>query len=109
MHSVDSDSFASASWWKWNSTMPIFLRAIVPALLVTLSLAVPVTARAQEQPSEDTWNNIKGDIFKDRPILDGAGLLTLGAARRVERHEAAAIVPIGMHVNLAGDDKRTLK
>src|SRR6202000_2003366 len=88
------------------STMPIFLRTIVPALLVTLSLAAPVTARAQEQPSEDTWNNIKGDIFKDRPILDGTGLVTLDAPRRAED---AAIVPIGMRVNLAGDDKRTLK
>src|ERR1700753_3574000 len=106
MHSVDSDSFASDSWWKWNSTMPIFLRTIVPALLVALSLAAPVTARAQEQPSEDTWNNIKGDIFKDRPILDGTGLVTLDAPRRAED---AAIVPIGMRVNLAGDDKRTLK
>ena len=86
--------------------MPIFLRAIVPALLVALSLAAPVTARAQEQPSEDTWNNIKGDIFKDRPILDGTGLVTLDAPRRAED---AAIVPIGMRVNLANDDKRTLK
>ena len=86
--------------------MPIFLRTIVPALLVALSLAAPVTARAQEQPSEDTWNNIKGDIFKDRPILDGTGLVTLDAPRRAED---AAIVPIGMRVNLGGDDKRTLK
>ena len=107
---ADSDSFGILSWWKWNSTMPIFLRAIVPILLAALCFAVPVTARAQgaapDQPSEATWNNIKGDIFRDRPILDGAGLVMLDAPRRAED---AAIVPIGMRVNFGGDDKRTLK
>ena len=90
--------------------MPIFLRAIVPILLAALCFAAPVTARAQgaapDQPSEATWNNIKGDIFRDRPILDGAGLVMLDAPRRAED---AAIVPIGMRVNFGGDDKRTLK
>ena len=107
---ADSDSFGILSWWKWNSTMPIFLRTIVPLLLAALCFAAPVTARAQgaapDQPSEATWNNIKGDIFKDRPILDGAGLVMLDAPRRAED---AAIVPIGMRVNFGGDDKRTLK
>jgi sulfur-oxidizing protein SoxY len=90
--------------------MSNFSRAIVPVLMAALCLALPVTARAQgaaqDQPSEETWNSIKGDIFKDRPILDGAGLVTLDAPRRAED---AAIVPIGMRVNLGGDDKRTLK
>ena len=67
-------------------------------------------ARAQaaggDQPSEETWNSIKGDIFKDRPILDGAGLVVLDAPKRAED---AAVVPIGMRVNFTGDDKRTLK
>jgi sulfur-oxidizing protein SoxY len=75
-------------------------------------LATPVVAHAQaagagqDQPSEETWNSIKGDIFKDRPILDGSGLVVLDAPKRAED---SAIVPIGMRVNLAGDDKRTLK
>ena len=90
--------------------MPIFLRAIVPVLLATLWLATPITARAQgasqDQPSEETWNSIKGDILKDRPVLDGTGLVVLDAPRRAED---AAVVPIGMRVNLGGDDKRTLK
>src|SRR6202051_14000 len=92
--------------------MSIFSRVIVPVLVAVLCLAWPPSARAQsataasEQPSEETWNSIKGDIFKDRPILDGAGLVVLDAPRRAED---AAIVPIGMRVNLAGDDKRTLR
>jgi len=90
--------------------MLICSRAIVPVLMAALCLAAPITAgaqdAAQDQPSEETWNSIRGDIFKDRPILDGAGLVVLDAPRRAED---AAVVPIGMHVNLGGDDKRTLK
>jgi sulfur-oxidizing protein SoxY len=78
--------------------------------MAALCFALPVTARAQgaaqDQPSEETWNNIKGDIFKDRPVLDGSGLVVLDAPRRAED---AAVVPIGMRVNLGDDDKRTLK
>jgi sulfur-oxidizing protein SoxY len=106
----DSVNFAAVSWWEWNSTMLNFPRLIVPVLLAALSLASPVIARAQgaaqDQPSEETWNSIKGDIFKDRPILDGAGLVVLDAPKRAED---AAVVPIGMSVNLGNDDKRTLK
>jgi sulfur-oxidizing protein SoxY len=85
-------------------------RMIIPALMAAFVIAAPLSARAQgaaqDQPSEETWNNIKGDIFKDRPILDGTGLVVLDAPRRAED---AAIVPIGMRVDFSGDDKRTLK
>ncbi len=92
--------------------MSIFSRVIVPVLVAVLCFAGPPAARAQsaatgtEQPPEETWNSIKGDIFKDRPIHDGAGLVILDAPRRAEN---SAVVPIGMRVNLAADDKRTLQ
>ncbi len=93
--------------------MSIFSRVIVPILMTALYFAGAPAARTQqavtagqEQPSEETWNSIKGDIFKDRPILDGSGLVILDAPRRAED---AAVVPIGMRVNLGGDDKRTLQ
>ena len=84
--------------------MSIFSRVIVPALMAALCVAAPAAAHAQaatagqDQPSEETWNSIKGDIFKDRPILDGSGLVMLDAPRRAED---AALVPIGMRVNFA--------
>jgi len=89
----------------------IFSRMIVPILLTAFYFAgVPAAfaqaAADQDQPSEETWNSIKGDIFKDRPILDGSGLVVLDAPRRAED---SALVPIGMHVNLGADDKRTLQ
>jgi sulfur-oxidizing protein SoxY len=92
--------------------MSIFSRVIVPALIAVVCLAGPSAVRAQsaaagsEQPSEEVWNSIKGDIFKDRPILDGAGLVILDAARRAED---SAVVPIGMRVNFTAGDKRTLQ
>jgi len=97
--------------------MSIFSRVMVPALMAALCLAGPLnlagsspsnaqTAANQDQPSEETWNSIKGDIFKDRAILDGSGLVVLDAPRRAED---AAVVPIGMRVNFSPDDKRTLQ
>src|SRR5580704_3711427 len=91
--------------------MSIFSRVIVAVLAGALYVAAPPVAIAQQpagqdQPSEETWNSIRGDIFKDRPILDGTGLVVLDAPRRAED---SAIVPIGMRVNLAADDKRTLQ
>jgi sulfur-oxidizing protein SoxY len=92
--------------------MSIFPKVIVPVLIAVVCFAGPPAARAQsaaagsEQPSEETWNSIKGDIFKDRPIRDGAGLVILDAPRRAED---AAVVPIGMRVNFAANDQRTLQ
>src|SRR5260370_9762338 len=68
--------------------------------------AQAASAAGQDQPSEETWNSIKGDIFKNRPILDGAGLVILDAPRRAED---SAIVPIGMRVDFAAADKRRRK
>src|ERR1700688_4035407 len=92
--------------------MSIFSGVIATGLMAALCLASPPAARAQaapagqEQPSEETWNSIKGDIFKDRPILDGSGLVILDAPRRAED---SAVVPIGMRVNFPADDKRALQ
>jgi sulfur-oxidizing protein SoxY len=90
--------------------MSVFSRVIVATLVGALYVVVAPVAVAQsagqDQPSEETWNSIRGDIFKDRPILDGTGLVVLDAPRRAED---SAIVPIGMRVNLVGDDKRRLQ
>jgi sulfur-oxidizing protein SoxY len=92
--------------------MSIFSRALVVALAVALTGAGAGLAHAQtaspaaDQPSEETWNSIKGDIFKNRPIEDGTGLVVLDAPRRAED---SALVPMGMRINLNGEDKRTLR
>jgi sulfur-oxidizing protein SoxY len=92
--------------------MSIFSRVIVAVLIAALHFAGAAASFAQnasaspDQPSEETWNSIKGDIFKDRPVLDGTGLVILDAPRRAED---SALVPIGMRISLADDDKRTLQ
>src|SRR5260221_14413816 len=48
----------------------------------------------------------QGRHLQKRPILDGSGLVILDAPRRAED---SAIVPVGMRVSLASDDKRTLQ
>lgn len=92
--------------------MANFVKTLCLSVMVVMGVAAASNARAEEpasapnQPSEETWNSIKGDIFKGRPILDGTGLVTLEAPRRAED---AAIVPIGMRVSLPADDKRSLR
>jgi sulfur-oxidizing protein SoxY len=54
-----------------------------------------------EQPSE-SWDVLKEQLFGDRPILDGTGMITLDAPYRAED---AAIVPIGLSVD-PGRDRR---
>ncbi len=49
------------------------------------------TALAENTPSEETWQSLKGDIVGDKDILDGTHLLTLEAPYRA--HDAA-IVPL---------------
>ena len=93
--------------------MSIFSRVTITMLTAAaLCVASASAAFAQaaaansDQPSEETWNNIKGDIFKDRAILDGTGFVILEAPKRAQD---AAIVPISMRVNLPADDTRTLQ
>jgi len=93
--------------------MSIFSKVTITMLTAAaLCVASASAAFAQaaaansDQPSEETWNNIKGDIFKDRAILDGTGFVILEAPKRAQD---AAIVPISMRVNLPADDTRTLQ
>jgi sulfur-oxidizing protein SoxY len=93
--------------------MSMFSRVTLAILTVAafcLAGASAVQAQAAsanaDQPSENSWNNIQGAIFKDRPILDGSGFVILDAPKRAQD---AAIVPIGMRVNLPADDPRTLQ
>jgi sulfur-oxidizing protein SoxY len=89
-----------------------FARTIVFAAMMALGSAAPRIALADDaapaktQPSEETWNSIRDDIFKGRPILDGAGIVALEAPYRAED---AAIVPITMKVDLPAGDKRVLR
>ena len=91
--------------------MSVFAQMLFFCATMALGVAVAPAARAQqsaaaEVPSEDTWNSIKGDIFKGRAVLDGAGIVSLEAPRRAED---AAVVPISMRINLSESDERSVR
>jgi sulfur-oxidizing protein SoxY len=69
-------------------------------LAVCISVSAPAPASASErataeQPSE-SWEFLKEQLFGDRPIHGGSGMISLDAPYRAED---AAIVPVGLSVN----------
>ena len=62
--------------------------AAVPVALLALSLTAPAWAAGED---ESRWNALRTMLFQDRPIHDGAEVLTLDAPYRA--HDAA-VVPI---------------
>lgn len=60
-------------------------------LAVVAGAALPMSLPAGA--AEDVWSDLKGDLFGDREILDGAGWLVLEAPYRAED---AAMVPISI-------------
>ena len=66
--------------------------------------ALPAAAAAPEP--EDAWPALADDIFKGRPLADGAGLVGLEMPVRAED---AAIVPVTMRITLPPGDTRQLK
>lgn len=61
--------------------------ALVVPLMFSLVPALPASA----QESEATWESMKFDIFRDKPIADGSSLMAMEAPMRAED---AAVVPI---------------
>ena len=57
-------------------------------------------ANAQKAPQADPWPELVANVFDDRPIADGAGVIALDAPYRAED---AAIVPISIRSELPAD------
>ncbi|GJD53217.1 hypothetical protein OPKNFCMD_5989 [Methylobacterium crusticola] len=74
-------------------------------VLAGLALAGAATAgrAADEARPETTWAELRPTIAGARPVLDGAGLLSLEAPRRAED---AAIVPVSVTIALPEGDPR---
>jgi sulfur-oxidizing protein SoxY len=75
------------------------------AIGLALCLAAgSVIAAAPE--SEDPWPDLARDIFKGRPLADGAGLISIEMPYRAED---AAIVPVTLRTTLPAGDTRAVK
>ena len=69
--------------------------------------ALTVSAYAQSAPKPDPWPDLVTNVFNDRPMQDGAGVLSLEAPVRAED---AALVPITIRSELpATSDLRIQK
>ena len=75
---------------------------LAAAFAAGLALAHPASAAE----ADDAWASLANDVFKGRPLVDGAGLVTLDMPARAED---AAIVPVTMRVTLPAGDTRELK
>lgn len=74
---------------KRRQTMPI-VATLCTILVCALIVADVPNVSAADRPSEETWNDIRGDIFGDGDIADGSHLMQLETPYRA--HDAA-IVP----------------
>ena len=66
-------------------------------IAVGLLLSLSGVANAQAAPKDDPWPFILTNVFDDRPIADGAGIIALDAPTRAED---AAIVPVTIRSDL---------
>src|SRR5262249_17312737 len=79
------------------------------ATLLTVALALCAGAgalRAATPEPEDPWPELARDIFKGRPLVDGAGVIAIEMPYRAED---AAIVPVTLRTALPAGDARTVK
>lgn len=82
------------------------MRSSLIAATLTAALIVS-TAHGQASPKSDPWPDLVTNVFDDRPMLDGAGVLSLEAPVRAED---AAIVPLTIRSELAtGSELRIRK
>jgi sulfur-oxidizing protein SoxY len=72
-------------------------------LAFVLGAGLPPAVAAEP---DDPWPNLARDIFKGRPLADGAGLLSIEMPYRAED---AAIVPVTLHTALPPGETRTVK
>src|SRR5438105_12965760 len=82
------------------------MRSMFVLGLVVSSLGGAPGSWAASPTPEEFWTELSGDVFKGRPLDDGAGLLALDMPYRAED---AAIVPLTVRATLPPGDPRRVK
>jgi Predicted secreted protein len=72
----------------------------------TLAAGLALAASSAQAGSDETWKGLVTDVFSDRPMQDGAGVITIDAPYRAED---AAIVPITLDFALPPGDARRIE
>lgn len=78
----------------------------VSGFVAALCISAIANAQAAGTDPEDPWPSLAYDIFKGRPLADGAGLLAIEMPARAED---AAIVPVTLRTALPAGDARHVK
>jgi sulfur-oxidizing protein SoxY len=73
----------------------VFSAAII-GLVMTVQLPAPAAAQSTQEDSNKLWDGLKRDVFGDRPIQLGTGLVTLVAPKRAQD---AGLVPIDITID----------
>jgi sulfur-oxidizing protein SoxY len=71
------------------------------AFAVAAVIATPVLAE-----TKDPWPDLARDVFDNRPLVDGAGMVSIEMPARADD---AALVPVSLKVKLPAGDARTVK
>ena len=74
------------------------------AAAIALGLGAPASAAAPEP--YDPWPGLVQDIFDSRPMLDGAGIVSIDMPARADD---AAIVPVTLRATLPPGDSRRVR
>jgi sulfur-oxidizing protein SoxY len=81
-----------------NALRPIFIAGLLTAMLAAGTLA------KADQAANDPWPDLAREVFKNRPLADGTGLIGLDMPYRAED---AAVVPLTVRTTVpAGDSRR---
>jgi sulfur-oxidizing protein SoxY len=73
---------------------------------LALAIGLAGAAHAQSPTPPDPWPSLVGDLFHDRPMQNGDGLIALAAPYRAED---AAVVPMTLGFALPAGDTRQVK
>ena len=81
----------------------ITIRVLGLAALVAAALSHPTLSLAAAPEPYDPWPGLVQDLFNNRPMEDGAGIIALEMPYRAED---AAIVPVTLRMSLPPSDGR---
>lgn len=83
------------------------MQIMARTLCMAAGLALLAAANAAEPPAnDDPWPSLAASLFKDRPLLDGTGMIAIDMPARAED---AAVVPLTLRRTLDATDGRTVK
>lgn len=82
------------------------LRVVCMAATVAMLAIGSFAGAAESTVADDPWPDLARNVFKDRPLLDGSGLIALEMPYRAED---AAIVPLTVRNTLPAGDSRRVK